>query len=296
MRHEALQKNIYTQRINRAMDYIERNICEELSLAQIADAACFSPYHFHRIFRAMTGETVNQFTSRLRVEKAARRLKQNPSISITDAALDMGFASPSTFARSFQARFGMPASQWRRDATASVEARANETMVLERPRSGLVADKVEVGKLEPRTVAYVRRTGNFQERPEIFGEAFGTLMAWAGPRGLAHGAEMMCLFHDDPQVTDAELMRFSSCLTLRGPADVEGEVGKMVVGGGRYACGHFVITHDQSQAAWEYMFGDWLPMSGYEPENIPCFQLYPSMTGEMGPHEVVICIPVRPLS
>ncbi|WP_152986670.1 AraC family transcriptional regulator, partial [Pseudovibrio sp. POLY-S9] len=111
MRHEALQKNIYTQRINRAMDYIEQNICEDLSLAQIADAACFSPYHFHRIFKAMTGETVNQFTSRVRVEKAARRLKQNASISITDAALDMGFASPSTFARSFQARFGMSASQ-----------------------------------------------------------------------------------------------------------------------------------------------------------------------------------------
>ncbi|GHB20105.1 AraC family transcriptional regulator [Pseudovibrio japonicus] len=295
MRHERVQRDIYTQRINRAMDYIEQNICEDLSLTQIAEAACFSPYHFHRIFKGMTGETVNQFTCRLRVEKAARRLMQNPGISITEAALDMGFASPSTFARSFQARFGMTASQWRRDASSSEDELAGETMVLERPSSGLVANKAEVVKLEPRMVAYVRRTGNFQERPEIFGEAFGTLMAWAGPQGLAHGAEMMCLFHDDPQVTDVEQMRFSSCLTLNAPADTQGEVGKMEVAGGLYACGHFVITHDQSQAAWEYMFGEWLPSSGYEPENIPVFQLYPCMTGEMGPQEVVICIPVRRL-
>ncbi len=290
------QRNIYTQRINRAMDYIEQHICEELSLAQIAEAACFSPFHFHRIFKALTGETVNQFTNRLRVEKAARRLKQNSTISISDAALDMGFSSSSSFARSFQARFGMPASQWRRDATISLEVISEETQVLERPRTTLSPDKLEVCSFIPRTVAYVRRTGNFQERPEIFGEAFGTLMAWAGPRGLMQNAELMCLFHDDPQVTNVEQMRFSSCLTLREPAMVEGEVGKMEIAGGPYACGHFVITHDQSQAAWEYMFGEWLPASGYEPENIPCFQLYPCLSEGSGPQSVMICIPVRPLA
>ncbi|WP_068006287.1 AraC family transcriptional regulator [Pseudovibrio axinellae] len=307
------QQKIYVQRINRAIDFIEQNIQRDLSLAQIAEAARFSDFHFHRIFKAMTGETVNQFTNRIRLEKSALRLRQNPGISITEVALDMGFASSSSFARAFHANFGKSASAWRKDALQNSKisqiqskigkAAAESDLYLDQQTQTFVEDRgqamdslgITVKTLEPRRVAYVRAMGDFQKNPEIIADTWGKLMSWAGPRGLIGTAETLCMFHDDPEVTDSELMRFSSCVTLERDVDVSGEVGKMSVAGGAYACGHFNISHEQSQGAWEVMFGEWLPTSGYEPENRPCFQMYPSMSSGPEKQDVYICIPVRPL-
>jgi len=91
----------YIVRINRVIDYIDMNITKKLSLAELAAVDCFSLYHFHRIFSAMVGETLYSFIKRLRLEKAAALLLQNPRKSVTEIALECGFSSSSAFARSF---------------------------------------------------------------------------------------------------------------------------------------------------------------------------------------------------
>jgi AraC family transcriptional regulator len=68
----------YVARINRVIDYIESHLDERLSLERLAKVANFSPFHFHRIFGAMVGQTLNQFIARLRAEKAAMQLVSNP--------------------------------------------------------------------------------------------------------------------------------------------------------------------------------------------------------------------------
>jgi AraC family transcriptional regulator len=88
-------KVIYTNRINRAIDYILAHLDESPSLEELSKAACFSSFHFHRIFRAITGETVNFHTNRLRLEMAARLLKYSKN-SATNIALECGFSSSST--------------------------------------------------------------------------------------------------------------------------------------------------------------------------------------------------------
>mgnify|MGYP001545089721 FL=1 len=103
----------YTARVNRVIDYIEDHIIEDQSLTDLADIAHFSPFHFHRIFRGMVGETLNGFIQRIRVEKAAAKLVLNPRTSVTEIAFDCGFSSSSAFARSFRETYGMSASDWR---------------------------------------------------------------------------------------------------------------------------------------------------------------------------------------
>ena len=66
--------NIYMERIHRAVDYISENLSEEISLGKLADVACFSPFHFHRIFSAMLGETPHNYIERLRMEHAANEI------------------------------------------------------------------------------------------------------------------------------------------------------------------------------------------------------------------------------
>ena len=103
----------YIARINRVVDFIETHLTESLSLTILSEVACFSPFHFHRIFKGMMGETINQYIQRVRVEKAASQLQNNPLKSITEIAMDCGFSGSARFARVFREMYGMSASEWR---------------------------------------------------------------------------------------------------------------------------------------------------------------------------------------
>jgi AraC family transcriptional regulator len=103
----------YEKRVNRVIDHVRQHLGEELTLAALARVAAFSPFHFHRLFHAITGETLFGFIHRQRVEKAAGALLSARDRSVLEIALDHGFSSAATFARAFRSRFGMSATQWR---------------------------------------------------------------------------------------------------------------------------------------------------------------------------------------
>lgn len=112
-RNQKYLREEYVSRINSVIDYIEANIDTDLSLGNIATAANFSQFHFHRIFHAMVGETLSQFIQRIRLEKAATLLVNNPKKSITEIALECGFSGSAAFARAFRDAFHMTATEWR---------------------------------------------------------------------------------------------------------------------------------------------------------------------------------------
>src|ERR1700712_2284808 len=104
--------DIYIRRINKAIDYATENLDKKISLDVLAAQALFSPYHFHRIFRAVMGETVNGFTTRMRNEKAARLLRFSKK-TMTDIAMECGFSSSSTFSRIFRQYFQISPTEYR---------------------------------------------------------------------------------------------------------------------------------------------------------------------------------------
>src|SRR5882724_10752647 len=110
MRHVSQHQ----ERVNRVLDYVGQHLDQELSLAKLAQVGCFSPYHFHRIFQAATGETLNNHVRRVRLERAATLLKASPRKRITDVALETGFAGTAEFSRAFKSHFGKTASSWDR--------------------------------------------------------------------------------------------------------------------------------------------------------------------------------------
>src|SRR5262245_1458709 len=103
----------YEKRVNRVIDHVRQHLGEELTLASLARVAAFSPFHFHRVFHAIAGETLFGFIHRQRIEKAAGALLSGRDRSVLEVALDHGFSSAATFARAFRAHFGMSATQWR---------------------------------------------------------------------------------------------------------------------------------------------------------------------------------------
>ena len=317
----------YTARINRVIDYIEANIGKELSLAELAGVAHFSPFHFHRIFSAMVGETLNGFIWRIRVEKAADRLINNPRKSITEIALECGFSGSSTFARAFREAFHMSARQWRSggylQASKAGKTDSKESQVVSnrrqdfdvypyytenmskqlwrvemKPNKELIAS-VEVKDIADIHVAYIRHIGPYAGDQQLFGNLFNRLCTWAGPRDLLRFPEtkFVTIYYDNPEITDESKLRTDVCITVPADTQVDGEVGKATIPAGKYAIAHFEINPEQYGDAWNAVYGGWLPESGYQPDDRPCFELYLNdpETHPEGKHIVDIYAPVKPL-
>ena len=316
----------YIARINRVVDHIERHMDHELSLEVLANVACFSPFHFHRIFRAIIGETLNQFINRVRLQKAASQLVSDPKKSITEIAFDTGFSSSATFARSFKKYFGMSASHYRikgkspdsknckpKSKNGNQVSNIGEEII----RSSRYVDTVtknlnwriemkdnkplniEVKEMPEMQVAYVRHMGPYKGDSQLFEGMFNRLMMWAGPRGVfTENSLVMAVYHDDPKITDEDKQRVSACITVSPEIEVDGEIGKMTIAGGRFAVAGFELegSHEY-EAAWNMVFGEWLPESGFQPDDRLCYEIYHNDPKEhpKGHHIVDICIPVKPL-
>ncbi len=139
----------YISRINRVLDYIERNIDREFTLDELASVAFFSKYHFHRIFNALMGETLFDFIQRTRVEKGAGLLLKNSKTTVTTVAYACGFSSHSLFTRTFKKYFNMSPSRWR-------EEKSNQGQT----KSNIVHDASNTGKANNSGKIYVEYSEN----------------------------------------------------------------------------------------------------------------------------------------
>jgi AraC family transcriptional regulator len=306
----------YARRVGAALDFIDRNLGRDISLSGLAAVAHFSPFHFHRIFSALVGESPAEYVRRLRLEKAALRLSVEPAAKVTGIALDCGFSTSAHFCRLFRERFGMSPTDWRE---GGYEKRKKRQSARKNPKDGalrsgyrwLEASKspdrrsrmkgkpvVKIEDMPPLRVAYVKHMKGYEDSEGI-GNAFQTLFCWAGPRGVA-SPEMKVLGMplDDPDITPKEKCRYYACLAVSERAQPQGEVNIMTIRAGKYAVGRFSGGAGVFKRAYAYMYGEWLPKSGWQPDDAPCYESYigePAGTPENPRFVFDLYIPVKPL-
>jgi len=323
----------YQARINRAMDFMEQQLDRrQLALDDIASAACFSTFHFHRIFSALVGETPGAFLTRIRLERAASLLLTLPQQSVGTIMERCGFTDSAVFSRAFKRQFAASPQAWRRSESKQSQAdgkhgqasentsgypvehivsRRNTMQTLQtqnRPAAMpyLEPERVELRELPAMTLAYVRHTGPYAANAKLFERLFTTLSRWAGPRDLfAFGeGQSLCMYHDDPNITDESKLRLSVAMPVPAGTQGSGEVSIMEMAGGRCALLRYRLGVTDFSAAWNYTYGCWLPESGYQGDDRPCFELYndpswpdpaPGQFGPDGKMQLSIVIPVKPL-
>lgn len=316
----------YQARINRVVDYIENHLEDELSLEELSRVAAFSKYHFHRIFCGFTGETLFRFIQRLRLEKAATLLIADPERSITEIALSCGFSGSAPFARAFKEYFSCSASQWRREKSNISKEEGNPgkaegagigyiqfqgRTLTWRMQVEKETRTVTVKELPEMTVAYIRYVGPYKGDGGLFTRLWTKLMTWAGPRNLVDPGktQFLAIYHDNPDLTEDSKLRTSVCLSVPPDTEISGEVGKMTVPGGTYAMARFELGEKDYQQAWNWVYCDWLPQSGYLPDDRPAFEMFPqegkasaldddpdaASDCKKKTHTVDICIPVKPM-
>ena len=222
-------REAYEERILRAQLFLAGNLEEEVRLSDLAGVACLSPYHFHRIFRGMTGETVGAYVRRLRLQRAASQLKIS-SRPVTEIAFDSGYESLEGFSRAFHERFGCSPSSWRETWRAAEAPAANYDVRIEhRPALPFV---------------FLRHVGPY----ETIGPVFGRLFGWAARNGiLKQPFETAGMPHDDPDVTEPERIRCDAALVLRSPAPPSAEVQQAILPERDYA----VVRHVGPTRVWE---------------------------------------------
>jgi AraC family transcriptional regulator len=292
----------YAARMNRVVDHIQSHLAEPLNLERLADVACFSPFHFHRLFRAWMGETLQEFVHRLRLERAAQLLVFNPLMSISDIALECGFSSPGAFARAFKGAFGVSGSEWRKRKICRPNRKlweAGEDPFLGKSKHMTRYPlEVQVRHLAPATLAYLQHIGPYKGDTALFRRLFEKLFAWAGPRGLmSPDTNYLSLFPDNPNLTPAAKQRMEVALTVPTGTAPSGEIGIQTLETGLCATARVYVPIEDYAQEWNRLVADWLPGSGYQPDHRPAMEFYLNNpeTDPEGRYHVEICLPVRPL-
>jgi AraC family transcriptional regulator len=277
----------YRQRILTVQLFIQEHLDEDLSLDRLARVAHFSPYHFHRIFKALVGEGVNEYVRRLRLESAAVALKTTDR-GILQVALDAGYGTHEAFTRAFRQLFGVSPTQFRAGKHPLYSPKEEPPVTTE-----MTSREVRVETVPPRRVAFLRHVGPYH----TVGKTFQKLGAWAGPRGLIRpGTLMLDICHDDPDVTPADKIRADCCITVDDHFQPEGEVGVQTIEGGEYAILMHRGPYERLAESYRWLYGSWLPTSGRELRNAPPFEVYLNTPMDTAPDDLLtdIYLPLAP--
>ncbi|MCX6356826.1 MAG: AraC family transcriptional regulator [Candidatus Aureabacteria bacterium] len=293
-------ERVYRERILRVLVHIQRNLDEPLALADLGRIACFSPFHFHRIFRGIVGESVGEHIRRLRLERAVSQLRATHR-SILDIALDAGYEAHESFTRAFRGMFGVSPAEARRKHRAALKTGApsgvhytGEWVPAFKPvRGGGVQMKVRIEKVKPMRVAFMRHVGPYAE----CGETWSKFCAWAGAKGLfRHGMKVLGISHDDPEVTPVDKLRYDACITVDESFQPEGEVGVQEIRGGEYAVATHKGPYEKLIETYGALFGEWAPSSGRIVSSAPCFELYLNDPEKTAPKDLLtdVYVPLDP--
>jgi len=271
----------YVDRVNRAVDYVTRNLDQPLRLEEVAKAACFSSYHFHRIFRSLTGETLASFVKRVRLERAVYLLSHRNGASLTEIALACGFSSSSDFSRSFRGHYHVPPSRFDverfrlsgRKAMQVSMAPPGERHKLKRLPAGKNPDgfAVTLRKLPARRVAYIRVHRPYEG--DHAAQAVTRLLAWAEARGLADG-QWLGYQWEDPEIVPLEKCRYDVGVEVPGATLGDGEVSMNTFPPCLIAEVEIKGTIEVELRALHWLYLTWLPSSGYAPAHQPGFEAW----------------------
>jgi AraC family transcriptional regulator len=276
------QTSLYSQRIDAVISHVREHLDEALTLDRLARVAGFSPFHFHRVFRSMTGERINDMVMRLRVERAVMLLRSTRGLTITGAAFASGFRSASVFSRVFRKHYGISARAWDR-VSPLTDRKIGQVMTGGDNYTPGPSDifNVELRRLPAQTLAYVRLYSARGSMTLV--QAYERLLDWFQKQGGdLNKTTLYGMSQDDPEITPERLCRFDWC--LRVPDGWRGQGGVNVISFPACTVAVLPCNGDVSleYKNFLYLFTHWLPRSGYQPANLPGMEIYRRLPSETG--------------
>jgi AraC family transcriptional regulator len=240
----------YLESINKAIAYIEQNSATDIQLKDIATQANLSQYHFHRVFKSITGDTTKNFITRLRLEKAALMLKHSTN-EIGLIALDCGYQNHETFTRAFKDYFGLAPIDYRNAIGQLRLHKQNEYWASNIDLNTLHVKGPTIKTIPDLHLAYIRHTGSYEK----VGSSFQRLMFWAATHlVLKLKPVTIGIVHDNPDLTAEQHIRFDACVLLSREIKPSGEIGYKKIEGGKFAVFTYQGAYDGFYPVYDYIY------------------------------------------
>lgn len=294
----------YKNRINRVFEFIDENLESDLSLSTVSGIAFFSPFHFHRVFKFVTGETLNEYVTRRRIEKSASDLLHK-NATATEIAHNYGFSDNSSYSRAFKKYFGVSPTEFkkqnpnRHSKIRQLKSKNGQEYpdydkyicVINNLKNWIKMNaKIEIKEMPKMDLAYVSSIG-----PQNLENSYGKLMQWATPKGLINDkTKMITIYHDSFKVTQANKVRMSASILLDKPIETKGEIGLTTIEAARFIVGSFEIGLNEFEKSWTGLFV-WMNENGYKKADKEPFEIYHNNFNEHPERKAIVdfCIPIE---
>lgn len=279
----------HAARLDRVVAYMAERLDQPPTLEQLAAVGHFSPWHFHRVYRGLMGETVAETLRRMRLHRAASELLHGTA-TLATIARRCGYSATAPFNRAFVLAHGMPPGEYRRRGGLGASAPPVPNRQHEDRHMDTHAYQVTIETRPDIDVAALAHRGDYEQ----IGTTFEKLGAWAAGHGIAE-TRSFGVYHDDPDTTDEADRRSDACIQIDPGVALDGAVRHARIPGGRYA----VLVHTGPYAElpnpYRWLFGEWLPGSGEEAGDGPMVEEYLNDWRRLPPSEwrTAVCLPLR---
>jgi AraC family transcriptional regulator len=267
---------LYETRLRRVSAYIHAHLDEELDMEKLAEIACMSSYHWHRIYRAIYGETLAATVKRLRLHRAAGDIVRT-DLTVSDIAKRSGYPNLQSFNRIFKSVYGMPPARYRKQGSHTI---------FEPNENGKVNAMFDVTlrTIPPLELIGVPHTGSYMQIGQAFETLFGTLYA----RGLIRpDMKMIGVYLDDPDIVSVEKLRSFACVTGGPEIPAEPPLLRRSIDGGEYAVLRHKGPYANMHKAYQWLYAEWLPSSGRQLRDSVMFEDYINNPRDVAPTELL---------
>ncbi|SDQ43125.1 transcriptional regulator, AraC family [Chryseobacterium soldanellicola] len=297
----------YKKRIIKAIQYIDNNLDIELSLEKVSEIAAYSPFHFHRIFRLITGETIQSYIIRKRIEKSAFYLALRKNIKVKEIYLQFGFSNHSTFNKTFKKYYGKAPSEFRKSAPENfhkIQLKQSKNGQIDMVFQQYICNienllnwtnmnlKIKVTDLPEMNLAAVMSLGIANVE-----HSFNILINWAKKKNLfsEDHVKMISVYHDSFKVTPANKVRIHAYMLLDEKLKKqEGEVFSETIEPGKFIFGSGEVTLNDFEQCWVSLFL-WIKENNYTARKAFPFEIYHTNFKEHPEGKMIVdfCIPIN---
>jgi AraC family transcriptional regulator len=282
----------YKLRIDRVLQYIEANLTSKISLAEVAEISHFSAFHFHRIFTGILGETVNDYIARRKLECAVNMLIFKKDLSVTQVAYDSGFSSSANFSKAVKLHFGFSPSELRNpdkikdSKIGKISSKYGKDFnpsdlypnritndVINDSKLESINMNIEVREMSRQRVCTFASQGGYA--PEGIYGAWDKLIEWATNHGINPEQQARFAFaFDNPAITPIDKCRYDAAIVIADDMPVNLPFKSSEIPAGKYAVLYYKGSPEETLKAQMSIYSDWLPNSGFEPDNFPLLENY----------------------
>ncbi|WEK68851.1 MAG: helix-turn-helix domain-containing protein [Candidatus Chryseobacterium colombiense] len=297
----------YKKRIVKTIQFIDNNLDMELSLEKVSEIAAYSPFHFHRIFRLITGETVQNYITRKRIEKSAFYLALRKNLNIKDIYHQFGFSNHSAFNRTFKKYYGTSPSDFRKSAPENfhkVQCKQSKNGQIDTAFDQYICNienllnwrnmnlKIKVTELQEMNLAAVMSLGIANVE-----SSYNILIDWAKAKKIfpKENVKMLSVYHDSFKVTPPDKVRIHACMLLEEALKKqEGEVFQETIEAGKFIIGSGEVTLNDFEQCWVSLFL-WMKENNFTVRKTFPFEIYHSNFKEHPEGKMLVdfCIPIR---